>query len=77
MSAPTQQAERAVGAFNEGQQAYEDGYSDDVNPYQFGTALYTEWETGWDAAFELGYREYKSNEQDKWLDDPRHGQAAK
>lgn len=68
---PRTQAERAVGAFNEGMQAFEDGYSDDVNPYHRGTMAYHEWEMGWDCAYELGYRELKSNELDKVLDGRR------
>ena len=60
-----------IAVFNEGYRAYQDGFSDDVNPYQFGTALHNSWEYGWDAAFELGYRGFVKDQQDKLLDDPR------
>ena len=50
MSAPSLIAEQAVSAFNEGYDAFRDGYSDDLNPYQAGTFLYADWEKGWDTA---------------------------
>ena len=39
-----------MSAFDEGYQAFRDGYADDLNPYQAGTFLYAEWEKGWDTA---------------------------
>ena len=67
MSEPSLIAEQAVSAFNEGVQAYNDGYSDDVNPYQFGTSLFDEWEQGWDHEFNKHYREWQSDERDKQM----------
>jgi hypothetical protein len=37
-----------VIAYAQGRAAFLDGYSDDLNPYQRGTALYDDWEAGWD-----------------------------
>ena len=67
MSEPNKQAEKAVGAFNEGFEAFLEGLSDDTNPYQNGTALHYEWESGWDSAYEIYYREVQSDEKDKEL----------
>lgn len=52
-------------AFDEGAQAFFDGYADDANPYQAGTALHEEWEHGWDHEYNLHYREVVSDERDR------------
>lgn len=68
MSAPDWRTESEIAAFNEGKAAYEDGYADDLNPYQPGTHLFEQWFTGWDAGYELHWREREMNERDKILD---------
>jgi ribosome modulation factor len=62
-------------AYDAGRQAYLDGQHDDVNPYQFGTQLYDDWEHGWDSAFQAEWRGLQMDAQDRVLDDPRRGQA--
>lgn len=40
-----------MSPFDEGAQAFLEGYADDLNPYQAGTALAEEWSRGWDTAY--------------------------
>jgi ribosome modulation factor len=52
-------------AFSQGQQAFLDGYADDVNPYTRGTMLHEEWTNGWDKESNEHYREVESDELDR------------
>ena len=40
-----------MSPFDEGAQAFLDGYADDLNPYQSGTALAAAWIDSWDAEY--------------------------
>ena len=54
-------------AYSQGQQAFLDGYADDLNPYQRGTMLHDEWEQGWDHEASEHYHEVKSDERDRQM----------
>ena len=54
-------------AFQQGRDAFLDGYADDLNLYQRGTMLYDEWERGWDHESSEHYREVKSDELDRQM----------
>ena len=67
MSTPDGKVELGVAIFNEGMAAFLEGYSDDLNPYDAGSWKAEEWQTGWDAGYELHYREVQSDERDREL----------
>ena len=41
-------------AFEQGQNAYDSGCSDEANPYNTGTPDYLAWNLGWDEAYKAG-----------------------
>ena len=61
-------------AFRNGYAAYQNGEDVWQNEYEEGEEA-GDWRQGWLAAAEAHEREADSNERDKVMDDPRHGQA--
>lgn len=51
-------------AFHEGEQAFRDGYSDDLNPYSRTSDEGEDWDEGWTYAYDMHWREVEWDELD-------------
>jgi len=76
MSAPDQRSEKAIEAFNQGYQDFEDGCFRWECPYDSEEReLAEQWIEGFDCAEQDYMEEARLMTEDERLDDPRHGQA--
>ena len=63
--------ELAAAYYNEGFEAYCNGTERDECPYNLDSDAAQEWREGWDGA----QKEMGPSRDDRYLDDPRRGQA--